>query len=166
MSALSREPEYQKGKFPSHPFSKFKELVHFLELPSSTQFPPHRGAPPLPGSCQVSMRWPWGLGSLWRGKGFDVRLLLSNLLTSATASISSPQVCAEQGFFVDSEITFENNSGEGDTKPSVIKNPGTECRTLPLAGLCEFCWGWRPEVEIPDFGDSSHITFRLCTGTT
>lgn len=65
VSALSCGLDYQKGKFPSHPFSKFKALLHFLELPSSTQFPPYRGAPPLPHSCQLSMRWPWGLGSLF-----------------------------------------------------------------------------------------------------
>lgn len=53
-----------------------------------------------------------------RGEGFDVRLLLSNLLTS----VSTPYGCAEEGFFVDSEITFEGDSEKGDSKPSGIKS--------------------------------------------
>lgn len=55
-------------------------------------------------------------------EGFEVPLILSHLLTLATASICSPQVCTERGFFVDSEITFENSSAEGGTKPSGSKS--------------------------------------------
>lgn len=104
----------RRASFQVTPFPSSKTLYT-----SSTLF---LGSQRKPRPCQVAVSFPRGGLGVWdpslRGEGFDVLPLLSNLLTS----VFTPWGCAEQGFFVDSEITFESDSGKGDSKPSGIRS--------------------------------------------